>query len=1056
MGNGLILGFDLGITSVGWGIINHDKEVIDCGVRLFEEADKDNNAKRREKRGSRRVKRRRKQRIIELKRLLMREGIINDDFHVLGNPYHLRVKGLTMKLEHDELATALLHLVKRRGSSLDIVITDSSDTEGLKMKDTLKKNALMLNEKKKYVCEIQLERLLNGKKVRGEHNNFRTDDYVDELKQILSNQSLSQSIKDKIIELATRKRHYSEGPGSYTSPTEYGRFRKNEDGDVYEVNLIEEMRGHCSIYTDELRAPSSSFSALKFNLLNELNNLSFINSDFKWTKEKKDEIVRIVKEKGFLSPKSNPAKALSKLIGVEEKNITGFRINKSKKPLITDFSEYQKLLKVLKDGKSNIYNDEKVIDKISEILTSHKTESERVEKLVTILPESDLVKKIASLPGFTKYHRLSFKAIYLLNDELLYQNKNQMELINEMNLADTQAKAKLEIIDTGPMSPVVKRVQREAIKVLKELQTDYGHFDKIVIETTRAKNSKEVKDKIRRSQKYFEDLRKKAKELLGDLNVEKMSGKLVQKIMLYNEQNGKCAYTGNTLSLKAIATHSDDYEIDHIIPYSISLDNSQNNKVLVERKANQLKSNMSPFGYFSSGKAYGKISSFGQFKKIVNGNTNYNKRKRQLLLLMEDIDKYEVKDDFLQRNLVDTSYSIRQFMTALRNFYKSNNFDTKVFAIKGKHTFLFRNRAAYEYGKDLLRDMTNPLIKDRDYYRHHAIDALIVAMLSEQKLLKQLIKDERNQQLDEETGELYYKNPVLDKTFVKQLSYLGEIRDEQIKFSWKVDKKVNRSFSNETIYSTRYHQDNEYIVKKYDIYEMSQKEIERRLINEKERCLMYKHDKRTYDKVIKAYEQYKTEKLPFLAFKENQKQYITKYAKNNNGPNVKYISCLTKKLGNHIDISHNYKGNKRIILQNIPAYRIDVYQEPTGLYKFVTIRYYDLKPKGNSFEIDQSNYNSKLKQKKISSEATFKFSLHKNEVIRCVIITGKTLATYYYKFNGINDDGKNKVEVKTINSKGNKQIIVYVGSKMKQLNKFAVSPAGKFIKIENEILKMRV
>lgn len=55
-----ILGLDIGITSVGYGIIDFEtRDVIDAGVRLFKEANVDNNEGRRLKRGARRLKRRR-------------------------------------------------------------------------------------------------------------------------------------------------------------------------------------------------------------------------------------------------------------------------------------------------------------------------------------------------------------------------------------------------------------------------------------------------------------------------------------------------------------------------------------------------------------------------------------------------------------------------------------------------------------------------------------------------------------------------------------------------------------------------------------------------------------------------------------------------------------------------------------------------------------------------------------------------------------------------------------------------------------------------------------
>src|SRR5690554_1164860 len=98
------LGLDIGITSVGWGVIDKNNNIIKCGVRLFDEADQKNNADRRAFRGSRRLIRRRKLRIDDVKSLLMEKGLINNKFKPFKDPYKLRKKGLTEKLTDKELA----------------------------------------------------------------------------------------------------------------------------------------------------------------------------------------------------------------------------------------------------------------------------------------------------------------------------------------------------------------------------------------------------------------------------------------------------------------------------------------------------------------------------------------------------------------------------------------------------------------------------------------------------------------------------------------------------------------------------------------------------------------------------------------------------------------------------------------------------------------------------------------------------------------------------------------------------------------------------------------
>src|SRR5699024_8207659 len=113
-----ILGLDIGIASVGYGIIDKEKkEIVDAGVRIFKEGNKDDNANgRRPKRGARRLKRRRKHRLERVRELLRKYDILqSEEVPTSTNPYEIRVKGLQERLTADELVIALLHLAKRRG-----------------------------------------------------------------------------------------------------------------------------------------------------------------------------------------------------------------------------------------------------------------------------------------------------------------------------------------------------------------------------------------------------------------------------------------------------------------------------------------------------------------------------------------------------------------------------------------------------------------------------------------------------------------------------------------------------------------------------------------------------------------------------------------------------------------------------------------------------------------------------------------------------------------------------------------------------------------------------
>jgi CRISPR-associated endonuclease Csn1 len=129
----LTLGIDLGIASCGWALIkggDGDGAIIAMGVWMFDapETDKERtptNQLRRGFRSMRRVLKRRRQRMDEIRRLLRQHGLIEDDGKralwikdgegTLLNPWTLRAKGLDHRLTGPEFAVALGHIAKHRG-----------------------------------------------------------------------------------------------------------------------------------------------------------------------------------------------------------------------------------------------------------------------------------------------------------------------------------------------------------------------------------------------------------------------------------------------------------------------------------------------------------------------------------------------------------------------------------------------------------------------------------------------------------------------------------------------------------------------------------------------------------------------------------------------------------------------------------------------------------------------------------------------------------------------------------------------------------------------------
>lgn len=1045
---GLILGLDLGVTSVGFGIIEEETyRIVDYGVRLFEEADAQNNLNRRSKRGSRRLKSRKKNRINALKYFLLQLGIIDSlDFDKLTNVYELRVKGLSSKLTSLELANVLVHLAKHRGVAYNVAV-DENDKEAMESVGALSKNIALLQKSNKYICEIQLEKLQQGEKLRTIDNLYPTKEYEKEARVILSHQELKAEEIEHIVEIIFRKRDFSEGPGSIKFPTPYGSYRLINN-QIQKVNLIEEMRGKCSIYPEQPRIAKSTYKACLFNFLNDLNNLTILKDGekIKLTETQKMEFIQYINENGHITPTK-----LMKKLDIDKDHISGFRVDKNNKPLLTTFDIYEKILK-LELEKDFIKNKEQV-DAVIEVLTKTVIKEKRIQELHDLnlsLIDDDLAK-LANIPNVNGYHSLSKKAMDVLIPELLSTSFNQMEIIYNHHLFNNKMNfngPNIPFDDTAILSPIAKRVHRQALEVVNSLRKEYGEFSSIVIETTRVKNSAEEKKEEMAKQKAFEENKKKSDELLlaQNLNPEKVNTKTRLKLMLYKEQNGKTIYTGEAIDLDRLLNDPTAYEIEHIIPYSISFDNSLNNKALASYKENQDKGNHSPWGYFSSGKVKGPNDTWEKYVAFINSLLNVNSSKKANLLNQEDITKYDNRKEFINRNLNDTSYGIRTVMNTMSSYFKENSIPTKVFTIKGKVTSAFRGRMN--------------LKKNRDDYIHHAIDALIIASFKNQKAFYEAFKLEINEDLiyDDYTGEvLNLTNPLDDNKLLNFIENLKKIVGKPKDFSWKIDTKTNRQFSDETIYSTRTYlndevfPDGEYVIKKYkDIYGKEGEALKKKFDEGKANTLLaYRNDRLTYELLEKIVNSYSMEKNPFAKYKEEHGE-IRKYSKNGKGPIVRQIKYWDGNLGNHLDISHKYntKDRKVVLLQNTP-YRTDFYMDKDGKYKFLTIRRYHIKLINGKNSIDAEVYKKLMESKKITSEDKFLFSLNRNNILR--ILSEKD---EIFRFIATNNDKTNTIEVKRIEKATEKRLTISIGKKIKALEKYNVSPTGKYQKVDKENLKL--
>ena len=1009
---GYRLGLDIGIASVGWCILDENDTIMKAGVRLFPEGKSDENQKRREKRASRRLLRRRQFRIERVRELLYRYEIIDNyeyDFYTNETtPYHIRKKGLFEKLTKKELAIALFHLAKRRGAGEFNIEVKEDSKEEESTKSILAENEKLL-KLGKYICEIQLERFEDKtEEVRGNKNNFRTSDYIKEARKIIDTQrefykNLDKCFEEEYIGIIEGRRKYFEGPGK-NSPYSW----KNQE------EWMEGLMGNCTYFPEELRIVKNCYTAEKFNLLNDFNNLRIKRAENdRLTKEEKLKLLNLFKE--TKTEKSITLKKIASILNVNEEDISGYRIKKDGSPEFTFLKSYIEVNKIFR------CDDAEILDNISKIATYYQDIETRKEKYREELKDilaitEEIIENLAQKIKFTGSHSLSKKAIKLIEDDLLETSKNQMELFNEKGLIPYKMDFKDEKIKYIPkdyvnnwiLSPTVKRSMIQTINVVNEILKEYGTPEEIVIELAREKNSDDKRKTLIDIQKKNEKENNEIKELLENRKLDKRYFELLK---YWKRQDGICLYSGSAIGINEILENPLAFEIDHIIPRSISFDDSQDNKVLVRRIENQRKGQRSPYEYFSSKMTSRSYEEFKAQVLEMFKNKKISLKKRDLLLLEEDISKYS--KNFIARNLVDTRYATKEFMSLLRVFFRDKNKKVKIKAIRGSFTSQIRK----EWKMTKMREVS---------HNHHAQDEYII-LIAEKTLNK--LKWIKNYDENLESSKIYIKREdILSDDELKRLfdyKYSLPIKNyKDYLYSNFVDKKPNRQLSDETLYSTRIIQEkdkkgknieSEYIIGKIsNIYDKKSNVI-KYFSDEKKHSelLIYQHDKQTFDKMLEIFNEYggKGAKInPFTKYFEEFGK-IRKYSKKNNGPEISDLKYRVSQLGNHLDITHKYKESKnRVVMLSIPTYRADMYFNGKE-YKFISVRYLMLRDKGKCYIIDSKEYKKEKNKKGIDENYDFIFSLYTGDILE---IERKDGSIEKVKFKGVNNDERKCIEVDNI------------------------------------------
>lgn len=745
------LGLDIGISSVGWSVLCSSSEgkpyhIENLGVRIFEKAEQPKTGAslalpRREARSARRRTRRRRHRKERIKTLLQQEGVMaRDELEAMlassgftKDVYTLRAEGLERKLEREEWARVLLHLAQRRGYRSNSTAESAKDKEDGVLKAALSNNQSLMKEKGyrtvgEMFCRDEKFQMAgpDGRQWRktrntpGDYSFTVTRDMVEQEVRALfesqrkqENPYAAEQIEEQYSKILLSQRGFDEGPGG-DSP-----FKKGD------------LRGYCTFESDELRAFNACYTFEYFKLLQDLNHIRIVNDggdSRKLTSAERDILIRLAMKRENLNYEQ-----LRRSLTLESNecfNVVRYssvhKEDAEKKTKFQQMQSYHKLRKAMagirKDYITTFSPDQ--LDEIATVLSLYKADQRRKEELEKLGLEPALIDSLLPL-SFSKAGGLSLTAMKKMTP-YLEQGLNYDEAARDVYGSHTgkgerQREKTLSfnaLRESGALNeitnPVVLRAISQTCKVVNAIVRKYGSPQAVHIELAR-EMSRNYADRQKMDKQYQENQAANARlmEQIEEIKGGRPTGQDLVKFKLFREQNEICLYSG--VKLDARRLFEPGYvDVDHIIPYSISFDDSYRNKVLVLSAENRQKGDRLPLEYMA-----GDTKKLESFITLVETQIkDYRKRQK---LLKKELTK-EDQEGFKERNLTDTQYITRTVYNLLNDyllFAEDTPFVKKpVRAVNGAVTDYMRKRLG--------------LRKNRaDGDLHHAMDATVVAITTD-------------------------------------------------------------------------------------------------------------------------------------------------------------------------------------------------------------------------------------------------------------------------------------------------------------------------------------
>ena len=740
------LGLDIGTNSIGWCLFDGNS-IRDIGVRIFSDGrDPKSGASLAVDRRNARAMRRRRDRYVRRRSALL-ESLIDTGFMpahaqdakalVGHDPYALRAAAMVEALNPHLLGRVFFHLNQRRGfkSNRKAERKAGDDKEGGKIAGGAKALDLAMGDQ-------TYGQFLNGQPVKRVRMRAEGDgyDFYPERRHL-------EAEFDAIW--AAQATHH---PALLTD-TVRDRLRRII---FFQRPLKAPKVGGCTFFNQEPRLPKAHPLFQERRLYEEVNQLEISKAGApsrKLTLGQRDKVILKLK-----SAKTASFSGLSKLLKLAD----GESFNKAsdhRTGLVGDevFASFSdKKCFGLNWAHFDAGTQWSIIEAVAEeedpvrlhdwLMDTHGVSAEQAEAIGRVrLPDghgrlgetasrkilAELQKDVMTYDkaveaALGKSHS-DFRTGEIL-DQLPYYGET---LSREIPPGSLDPKDNEEVRWGKITNPTVHIGLGQLRRLLNAIIKVYGRPDEIVVELARELKLSE-KDKAEHNKRIGANTRAaeaRSKKLLESEQRDSGSNRALLKLWEDLNPNNPldrcCPFCGRHIGQLALFT--EETEIEHIIPYSRSFDDSAANKVIAHRSCNREKGNKTPW------EAWGHTERWA----VIAEQVSRLHKSKQWRFAPDAMERFDQEGGFIARQLTDTQYLSRMARTYLSSLYPERPSDRLpgedvkgVYVIPGRMTAMLRRLWGLN---ELLPDhnyVENPhsgAPKNRLDHRHHAIDAAVVA-----------------------------------------------------------------------------------------------------------------------------------------------------------------------------------------------------------------------------------------------------------------------------------------------------------------------------------------